>query len=249
MSRKTVDEAIALAHLALALGRVDRITRHEDGVRPETDTDHTMMLTLVACQLAPSRMDRSKICQFAVVHDLVEAVKGVGDTQTLTISDADRKLKEERERLALEQLRERFGKESWLIETLETYEEQMEPEARFVKVLDKVMPKLTHLFNGAVAAKSLGIDPEGFMVAHQKQFADLKKKYPDQPEALELLQETCQLSELAFISKPGTDIVGSQKRWAERERQLREAAFMERMIDSSSNTEGLPMPPTKDDEP
>lgn len=246
MSKKTVDEAIALAHLALSLGRVERITRHEDGVRPETDADHTMMLALIACQIAPWRMDTSKICQFAVVHDLVEAVKGVGDTQTLLISDEDRRLKEERERLAFEQLKGQFKRNSWLIWTLERYEEQMEPEARFVKVLDKAMPKLTHLFNGAIAAKSLGVDFEGFMVAHQKQVADLEKKYPDQPEALELLQELCQLSELAFIWKePGVNIVEAQKKWAER--APKEAAFMGRMIDSSSNTEGLPMPPTKDE--
>jgi 5'-deoxynucleotidase YfbR-like HD superfamily hydrolase len=246
MSSKTIYEAIELARLALAFGRVERITRHEDGVRPETDADHTMMLALIACQIAPWRMDTSKICQFAVVHDLVEAVKGVGDTQTLTISDDDRRLKEEREKLALEKLQNRFGKDSWLIRTLERYEAQMEPEARFVKVLDKVMPKLTHMFNGAVAAKNLGVDFEGFMVAHQKQFTDLQKKYSDQPEALELLQHMCQLSEMAFIWKePGVNIVEAKKRWAER--VPKEAAFMESMIDSSSNTEDLPMPPTKDE--
>lgn len=46
-------EPISLAKLALRFSRVERATFHEDGVRPETDSDHTVMLGLVACQLAP----------------------------------------------------------------------------------------------------------------------------------------------------------------------------------------------------
>ena len=36
-----LDRALVLARIALAFGRVERATFHEDGVRPETDTDHT----------------------------------------------------------------------------------------------------------------------------------------------------------------------------------------------------------------
>ena len=67
-----------LAHYALALGRVNRATAHEDGVRPETDTDHTVMLALVAPELAyqvGGVFQIYRVGAFAVVHDLVASKK------------------------------------------------------------------------------------------------------------------------------------------------------------------------------
>ena len=59
--------ALRLARISLAFGRVDRATRHEDGLRPETDTDHTVMLGLIACEFAPAHLDRAKVAAFALV--------------------------------------------------------------------------------------------------------------------------------------------------------------------------------------
>ena len=41
------------------------------------------------------------------------------------------------------------------MDTLTAYEAQIEPEARYVRLMDKVLPKLTHLFNECVAAREL----------------------------------------------------------------------------------------------
>ena len=41
--------AIRLADLILRFGRVNRATYHPDGERPESDTDHTVMLGILAC--------------------------------------------------------------------------------------------------------------------------------------------------------------------------------------------------------
>lgn len=41
-----------LCGLALAFGRVERVTLHEDGRRRESDSTHTVMLGLVACEIA-----------------------------------------------------------------------------------------------------------------------------------------------------------------------------------------------------
>ena len=68
-----IARATAIAQLALRFARVERVTRHEDGVRPETDTDHSIMLALVACDLAPEGLSRPRVAEFSVVHDLVEA--------------------------------------------------------------------------------------------------------------------------------------------------------------------------------
>lgn len=193
-----IERAKALAQLALAFGRVERVTRHEDGVRPETDTDHTVMLAVVACDLAPPDLDAGRIAQYAIVHDLVEAI--TGDVQTLTIDAAGRVAKEAREAAALAQLVERFGRDSWLGATLVRYEEQADAEARYVRLVDKVLPKLTHLFNGCIAARQL-TDIQGFIASHEAQRVKLLAQYGGDPRllpALALLHEAMVASEAAW---------------------------------------------------
>ncbi len=181
-----LSRALTLARLALAFGRVERVTRHEDGVRPETDTDHTIMLGLVACELAPAHLDRAKVAAFALVHDLVEVY--AGDAQTLVISADERAAKKAREDAAQARLVAELGEGSWLAGMLATYEHQREPEARFVRLIDKVLPKLTHAFNGCVAAKAL-TDRMGFFDAHVRQLRQIEKEYPEFPDAIALLDD------------------------------------------------------------
>lgn len=184
---KEHSRALRLARIALAFGRVERATRHEDGARPETDTDHTVMLGLVACELAPAGLDRAKVAAFALVHDLVEVY--AGDTQTLTASPEALAAKAAREDAARTRLVAELGEGSWLAAMLATCEQQREPEARFVRLVDKVLPKLTHAFNGCVAARAL-TDHAGFVDAHVRQLRRLQAEYPEFPDALELLWES-----------------------------------------------------------
>ena len=199
MSSIPLSKSVALARLCLQFSRVERVTKHEDGIRPETDADHTVMLAIIACdlaeQLAPQRADRGLIAQFALVHDLVEAY--AGDVQTLTIDAAGRVAKDERERLAMERLRTEFGPDSWMCSVIDVYEAQWCPEARYVKVLDKVLPKLTHLLNECVAAKAL-TDREGFTAAHCVQLDKLRREYPDMGAVTALLEEAMLASEEAW---------------------------------------------------
>ena len=173
--------SIQIARISLAFGRVNRATLHEDGERPETDTDHTVMLGLLACELAPHGLDRAKIAAFALVHDLVEVY--AGDTQTLTISPDIAAAKRTREDAARQRLVAELGDGSWLADTMAAYEQQREPEARFVRLVDKVLPKLTHAFNECAAAQRL-TDWRGFLASHERQFRQMSQEYPEFPEAL-----------------------------------------------------------------
>jgi hypothetical protein len=68
------DAIVDLGRLVLRFGRTYRITLHDDGTTPESDTDHTVMLALIACALAPTvdtRLDMGLVGQYALVHDLV----------------------------------------------------------------------------------------------------------------------------------------------------------------------------------
>ena len=43
---------VDIGRLILAFAKVNRVTLHEDGKRPESDTDHTVMVSVCACALA-----------------------------------------------------------------------------------------------------------------------------------------------------------------------------------------------------
>jgi len=192
MSTDNLSRATRLATIALAFGRVERATRHEDGVRPETDTDHTIMLGLVACELAPAHLDRTRIAAFALVHDLVEVY--AGDENTLTATPDALAAKQAREDAARERLIAELGDGSWLAEMLTIYEAQREPEARFVRLIDKVLPKLTHSANRCAAALPL-VDRAGFIDAHARQLAKLREQYGEFLEALDLLEASMKHAE------------------------------------------------------
>ena len=145
-----VQAVIDLGQLSLAFGRVPRRTYHEDGLRPESDTDHTVMLGLIACSLAPAMhadLDLGLVAQYALVHDVVEVY--AGDTPTLRQPDAaTRAAKADRERRAWQRIHNRYADVSpWLPDLIAEYEALSTPEARYVKAVDKVLPKITHLLN------------------------------------------------------------------------------------------------------
>lgn len=192
------NRAARIATLMLRFARVERVTFHEDGIRPETDSDHTVMLAVMACDFAPPELNRGRIAEFAIAHDLVEAY--AGDAQTLTIDAAGKAAKADREHEALNRILAEFGASSWIGLTLLAYEAQVEPEARYVRVMDKVLPKLTHLFNGCVAAKRL-TDLAGFRAAHERQIREMTEQYGGEPyvsHALALLFEAMRASEAAW---------------------------------------------------
>lgn len=92
---------LRLADLVLAFGRVNRATRHPDGVRPESDAEHTLMLAFAALTLADHHpewgLDAGRLAILALVHDLPEVY--VGDTNTargLSADEAAAKARRER---------------------------------------------------------------------------------------------------------------------------------------------------------
>lgn len=189
---ETVAKTLELAKLILLFSRIDRITCHEDGVTPESDTDHTVMLGIVACayarEFAP-HLDRGKIAEFALVHDLVEAY--AGDTATFKVmTEDDKQEKEEREAAALLRIREEFdGVYPWVGETIAAYESLSEPEARYVKVVDKVLPKLTHILNRGAVSDRLGHTAESKKEFLDHQYGKIAASYgADQHEALAFLK-------------------------------------------------------------
>lgn len=179
------DHALNIARLALALGRVNRATFHEDGQRRESDTDHTVMLALLVTELAATptlrgRIDLGRALTFATVHDLVEAY--AGDTVSIDLTPEQRADKARREADALDLLAATLGSDSPIVRAIHEYEAQDTIEARLVNFADKIAPKLTHALNGGVTLRGLGIDAETAGRQHVAQLARLSARSPDLPE-------------------------------------------------------------------
>jgi len=171
------DAVIALGQLALRFGRVNRITFHEDGVTPESDTDHTVMLGLVACAFAAKwlpHLDVGLIAQYATVHDLVEVY--AGDTATLRPLSADAKAaKEAREQAAFTRIRQEFGRVfPWLPTRIAEYEKRATLEARYVKAIDKLLPKITHLLNDMTTVRAEGMSPQDLARRYAMQLDEIR---------------------------------------------------------------------------
>lgn len=141
--------AIATGSLASRLAHEERSRlTHPDG-RPENVSEHSHMLAKVAyalaCDMYPA-LDRGKIVLYATLHDDVEAY--VGDTPTHSITQDERIAKKGRERAGLEQLAREWTHivPEYAVHA-SLYEAQEDAEARFVRVVDKIMTLLVHIPN------------------------------------------------------------------------------------------------------
>lgn len=171
------EEVLVLARLSLRLGEVERVPTHPDGVRRETDTTHSVMLALVAAEVAERLgLDPGRAALYALVHDLPEVYAGDVDT-SLGLDEAARAAKEQREVAAIRRLyKELEGLYNVRLE-LYDYGMRFKPEAALVHLLDKAMPK---------AVKIVGIEDGGLPrldLAHEEaaksQAARLREEHPE----------------------------------------------------------------------
>lgn len=190
-TKPSSDDIVRLAQLSLSFGKIPRATLHEDGKRPESDTDHTVMLSLVASGLAEAyypHLDLGLIAQFSLVHDLVEVY--AGDTPTLKITAEQKQDKKVREHAAMERIEQEFAESfPFVPRMISRYETQTEPEARFVRAVDKIIPKATHILNHGATLRSQTISKADARKTYAQQGEDMKTYASDFPEILELREE------------------------------------------------------------
>ncbi|MCW1888461.1 MAG: HD domain-containing protein [Candidatus Moranbacteria bacterium] len=154
----------------------------------ESDTDHSFLLGILAASIAHKfypTLDIGKITSYALVHDLVEVY--AGDTVTI-ISDSSQKIdKQEREALALKRIKKEFDDTfSWIGNSIESYEKQDTPEARFIRVVDKLLPGLGHIQTDCITFKNFRLAPDEIRMQIQKQTAWVEDYGKDWPEVVEL---------------------------------------------------------------
>lgn len=200
-----VDDLVGLGRVALALGRVPRITYHPDGIRPESDTDHTVMLGLLASALAERcapQLDLGLIAQYALVHDLIEVY--AGDTPTLRApTDAEKADKKQRELRARRRLAAEFAGLPWMTCMIDAYERQDSPEARWVKAIDKLAPKIAHLLNGGATIREQGLTRQQVADRYAAQAGEVAAYTSDFPILAELREVLVDRLLAALDTEPG----------------------------------------------
>lgn len=137
------DIALQLGKVAMDFAQVERIPRYHSGER-ENDVEHSYMLGLVSCELVHTlelELNVGLVSQFCLVHDLIELK--TGDVNTFNLSAEQLQQKQFVEKQALHQLVEELP--PYMARLVERYEQQVEPEARFVKAVDKILPFVTDI--------------------------------------------------------------------------------------------------------
>ena len=202
---KLATRAESLAWLVLRLGQVRRATQHPDG-EPESDTTHTVMLGLLASAMAAEvepELDPGQVALFALVHDLCEAYAGdVNTARRLTPEERQRKAAAEA--LALVKVRNDLAGFPLLLDVLDEYEEQKTPEARWVRYVDKLCPKVTHMLNRGLALRAIGMTEPDVLESHRTQGAELREEYPEFEILHEAFDEVCAAAEEAIDYGPGS---------------------------------------------
>ena len=184
---------ISIGGMILQFAHINRVTLHVDGVTPESDTDHTVMLSVAACAIAsklyPHVLDVGKVAQFAIVHDLVEVY--AGDTNTFSMKHEEREEKEKREKDAFLRIQQEFEHVyPWIPSMIMKYESLDTKEARFVKTLDKAMTKVTNILNQGAYYKRHQNKKDEVESYYKKQIIHSRETYGAEfPELLLIIEE------------------------------------------------------------
>jgi 5'-deoxynucleotidase YfbR-like HD superfamily hydrolase len=207
-----VADLLSLMHTGLKFASVNRTTVKLLDGSPESDTDHTVSLALVACGLAEplygAALSAGRIAQLCLVHDLPEVF--TDDTETLTLLPENaRKVKDTAERAAVVQLSVMYRNAfPWLARTLQEYVLQQTPESRYVWAVDKIVPKLVHILNGSEYMLSSGHTSVKLAARFSHQRNEMYSRLGGEfPEVMAIHQRVCaEVVQMTFLAekKEGT---------------------------------------------
>jgi 5'-deoxynucleotidase YfbR-like HD superfamily hydrolase len=139
-------EALQVSQVAIDFAAIQRIPRYCPN-RRENNAEHSFMLGLASLAIAPRYypgLDTGLMTQFSLVHDLPELV--TDDIPTFKISTEELQAKHKAEQAALSSLCKTLPPH--IADILVYYEEQIAPEARMVRHIDKLLPMAVDV-NGA----------------------------------------------------------------------------------------------------
>lgn len=150
---------------ALGLKAVDRSGWVRRGVPgPESVAAHSWGVAWLVLALLPDDLDRERALTYAVLHDLPEVRTG----DLMPSDGVDKPEKHRREEAAIIALLGGFPRGAELAAAWEAYEAQADPEARFVKQLDRLDMALQAVVYGRKTGLDLGefLDSAALEIEH-----------------------------------------------------------------------------------
>jgi 5'-deoxynucleotidase YfbR-like HD superfamily hydrolase len=190
---------INLAHFAENLALEDRTLVNHRGGRAENVAEHSNMLGIIAPAYAEEyypTLDPNLVARYAPIHDGVEAY--VGDTPTHIFSSELIISKDELEALGFRQLERDFHWLPKFVAKIHEYEAQKIPEARFLRVFDKLAPLAMHFVEGGSTYKASF--SEGFAISNSsKRETYLREMYPEFNDLIDVRQELSRLAVREFL--------------------------------------------------
>jgi putative hydrolase of HD superfamily len=161
VTKQETERLISFMELLHKFQQVERIAHAPDKIRKENDVEHSYFLAMTCwylLDLLKLNLDRSKILQYALAHDMVEIY--AGDSY---VFDAEaQRTKHEREKKAQQQLVEEFSEFPSMHAVIHDYELQSDEESIFVRAVDKMLPVITNYLQEGHTWKEMGVSFSDF---------------------------------------------------------------------------------------
>lgn len=191
---------VMLGALAINFAHIERVPRYNPEQR-ENDAEHSFMLAFIAPELASKlrpELDENLIQNYAIYHDLIELV--TDDVATFNITDAALAKKNGREHHTLPQLMSMLPVRAR--EMVSRYEQQADPESRWVRAVDKLLPAIVDIIGpGAqVMREDYGVTTlKDLQEAGRRKHARFQNNFGEEfPALVSLHHEVCRLFEYTF---------------------------------------------------
>lgn len=199
-SARIAQTSLELGKKAMYFSRIERVPRYADSKR-ESDTEHSFMLALIAPELAVAlkrNLDIGLVSQYATAHDLIELK--TSDVATFLFDEEEQKQKEVDEQIVLAELLEELPPHTAYI--LGKYESQADPEARFVRYVDKLLPIVVDIIGAGERVMKEDYDvttADQLRKCHQKLHNRLVRMFGEEFPEITLAHELlCELFESKF---------------------------------------------------
>jgi len=190
---------LEMGGLAMRFAQIERAPRYDE-THIENDAEHSFMVALVASELAAQfypELDNAKVTQFAFVHDLPELK--TGDAKTFNFTSKQMEDKKISDRIASEQLIDELPIHTGRL--VRIYEEQLVPEARFVKAVDKLSPVVVDILGAGktVMKENYNVTTiKELRDSHTKLHARIADSFKEFPLIVEAHKALCRLFQEEF---------------------------------------------------
>lgn len=155
---KTSEQLVDLIDFLQKFAGIRRTVKIQNREDMENDAEHSYQLAMTAWFIVDQfnlDMNRQRLLEYALVHDLVEVYSG--DTDPYLSSEEYLNSKAEREEQALKRIKGEFQNFSSMSQAIHKYEAKGDNEAKLIFLLDKILPVVNTYITNHSYYKDAGV--------------------------------------------------------------------------------------------